>query len=193
MIFVLALSLLLVACGDNKDSSKKGAKGTIDNPYTMDDVITITTTSWDGNRYIDGTIIGNNTFELSNFRIEEGELSGYADEPEKVSVLAFDVKCIETCYENGLGWLEKGGIYFDNFFDANMQTLDYTDVTDSYQKLSSDQVVYFPGTTYSMAYAMGKIDEGKVYAGDVDNYKIMRLSYVDKNLKDDSYVYIKIK
>ena len=72
-------------------------KGTKENPYTIEDTITISCYAWDGNRILDGTVIGSNTFELSNFRIENGTLSSY-NNAEDIKVIVFDKKCIETYY-----------------------------------------------------------------------------------------------
>lgn len=164
-------------------------KGTKENPYTIEDTITISCYAWDGNRILDGTVIGSNTFELSNFRIENGTLSSY-NNAEDIKVIVFDKKCIETCYENGLNWLSTGNIFIDNFFNDNMQTIDFTNVTEEYTNKERPNVVYFEGTTYTEAYAMCKIDNKEIINSN-ETYSFMRITYYDKNL-DEQYVYIKI-
>jgi hypothetical protein len=126
---------------------------------------------------------------LSNFRIEVGNLSTY-DNAEDVEVLVFDKKCIETCYEDGIGWLSTGDIYVDNFFNNNMQTIDFTNITEEYTNIDETKVVYFEGTTYTEAYAMCKIDNGEII-NNSETYSFMRILYYDKNL-DEQYVYIKL-
>ena len=164
-------------------------KGTKDNPYTMEDTITISCYAWDGNRILGGTVIGSNTFELSNFRIESGKLSSY-NNAENVKVLVFDKKCIETCYENGIDWLSTGNIFIDNFFNDNMQTIDFTNITEEYTNKERPNVVYFKDTTYTEAYAMCKIDNMEIINSN-EIYSLMRITYYDENL-DEQYVYIKI-
>lgn len=178
--------------GENTQETQKeqeGNKGTKDNPYTMEDTITITCYAWDGNRILGGTVIGSNTFELSNFRIESGKLSSY-NNAENVKVLVFDKKCIETCYENGIDWLSTGNIFIDNFFNDNMQTIDFTNITEEYTDKERPNVIYFKDTTYTEAYAMCKIDNMEIINSN-EIYSLMRITYYDKNL-DEQYVYIKI-
>ena len=76
----------LSACGKeaNMNASRKGTK---DNPYTLDDIITITSYAWEGNIHLGGKVIGKNTFELSNLRIENGELSVYDSKEKDIKVL----------------------------------------------------------------------------------------------------------
>lgn len=168
---------------------QEGNKGTKDNPYTMEDTITITCYAWDGNRILGGTVIGSNTFELSNFRIESGKLSSY-NNAENVKVLVFDKKCIETCYEDGIDWLSTGNIFIDNFFNNNMQTIDFTNITEEYTNKKRPNVVYFKDTTYTEAYAMCKIDNMEIINNN-EIYSLMRITYYDENL-NEQYVYIKI-
>lgn len=201
----VSLCLLLSACGGGGNDSiqqekvtdtqqedkgtEKSNKGTKENPYTMEDTITITCYAWEGNRILGGTVIGSNTFELSNFRIEVGNLSSY-NNAEDVKVLVFDNKCIETCYENGLGWLDTGDIFVDNFFNDNMQTIDFTNITEIYTSIKRQNVVYFKGTTYTEAYAMCKIDNTEIINSD-ETYNLMRITYYDENL-DEQYIYIEL-
>ena len=170
-------------------NEQEGNKGTKDNPYTIEDTITITCYAWDGNRILGGTVIGSNTFKLNNFRIESGKLSSY-NNAENVKVLVFDKKCIETCYENGIDWLSTGNIFIDNFFNDNMQTIDFTNITEEYTNKERPNVVYFKDTTYTEAYAMCKIDNMKIINSN-EIYSLMRITYYDENL-DEQYVYIKI-
>ncbi|EOS39416.1 hypothetical protein C808_01837 [Lachnospiraceae bacterium M18-1] len=164
-------------------------KGTKENPYTLEDTIVITCYAWEGNRILGGTVIGSNTFELSNFRIETGNLSSF-NNAENIKVLVFDKKCIETCYENGINWLDTGDIFIDNFFNDNMQSIDYTNISEEYTKKERNNIVYYEGTTYSEAYAMCKIENFNIINSD-EIYSLMRILCYDENL-DEQYVYVKI-
>lgn len=201
----ISLCLLLLACGgggnestqqeqatntQEKDKSTgESNKGTKENPYKMEDSIIINCYAWEGNRILGGEVIGSNTFELSNFKIEVGELSSY-NNAEDVKVLVFDKKCIETCYENGIGWLDTGDIFVDNFFNDSMQTVDFANITEVYTNIKRPNVVYFEGTIYKEAYAMCKIDNSDIInSGEI--YSLMRITYYDENL-DEQYVYIEL-
>lgn len=192
LLFFSIIVLSLAACGKetNSNSNSKDDKGTRKNPYTLEDTITITCYAWDGNRILGGTPIGTNTFEISNIRIENGELSGYNGNEKNVSVLVFDKKCIETCYEDGINWLATGNTHLDTFYDSNMQSIDFSDITEEYTGKEMSEVVYFEGTTYTEAYAMCKIESGEVQTND-DTYSLVRILSYDKNL-DEQYVYIKL-
>ena len=188
LLFFSIIVLSLAACGKEttSNSNSKDDKGTRKNPYTLEDTITITCYTMDD----EGEPSGTNTFEISNIRIEDGEVSGYRGNTENVRVLVFDKKCIETCYEDGINWLSFGNTYLDTFYDSNMQSIDFADITEAYTGKYIDEVVYFEGTTYTEAYAMCKIESGEVEKND-DTYSLARISFYDENL-DEKYVYIKL-
>lgn len=191
-VFMLCLSFSLFACGGN-GSASKGGKGTKDNPYTLEDTITVTSTSYetDMNTFpLKKIVLGTNTFELSNFRIEEVEISNnFNGETGVIKLLVFDKKCTETSFDDGIDWLNNGDIRVDNFFDENMQVLEYTNFTEDYTGLEEHKRVFFEGTTYTEAYALTSLDDG-IDTNSV-GYHLLRMCYNDKEL-EEQYIYIKL-
>ncbi len=195
-IFKLLIALtcisLLTACGSTSNSKTTFAikeKGTVDNPYTLNDTVTVSTTSWKGHRLLDGDVEGTSTFELSNFRIERLTFNRYDD--LTTDVLVFDSKCIETSLENGVSHTFIGDYDVENFFNSNKQILNFSEVTTDYTDLNSLKMTYFEGTTYTLAYALCDVysSSGIVHS---DEYSMMRIRVYDENLEED-YVYISLK
>ena len=89
-----------------------------------------------------------------------------------------------------MGWLETGNIYVENFFNPNMQSIDFTDITESYTEQDHTKVVYFEDTTYTEAYAMCKRDFNEIITND-ETYSLVRIHAINKNLEDE-YIYIKL-
>lgn len=197
LTFIIGISM--AACGNNGTSiaEKIDTKGTRENPYTLEDTVTVTSTAWEGNRLFNGVPIGTNTFELSNLRIEPVNVTGLNGSPAgtHVNCLIFDKKCIETCYENGIDYYND--LQINNFFNPNMQSLSASQITDYYAEhyIGKNQPnetlrVYFEGTTYTEAYALCELSIDGVVPSD-ETYHLARILCYDENL-DEKYVYIKL-
>lgn len=189
-VMVLTLGLLS-GCGKKSDSGitssseKKPSKGTMEDPYTINDTITLTSYIWEGNRFANmaangqGVPSGSNTWEFSNFRIENYK---------GLDVLVYDKKCIETSEPNGA----DDSIFVSEGFNSNMQTQPVYDVSDDY--INSGNIifpVYFTGTKYTKAIAMCSQDTNYNLVPSEEKYSMVRIIYYDENL-EDAYVYIKL-
>lgn len=192
-LLVVVSCINCVACGTTLESTGKNAKGTKDNPYTLDDIITITTHSFEdreitfpNNKPED---IGKNVFEISNMRVEDLEVTNNnTGKTTTVKTFIFDKKCKECCLENGINHLAvNGNVIAGGFFNSNMQELEYTDLTVEYAGKHEATIYYFGGTSYTFAYALGSLNNPNYE----DTYDLMRFSYYDKNF-EKKYVYVKL-
>lgn len=190
IIVVLCFSFLLVACSGNENSesnSKSNGKGSKDNPYTTDEVITITQHFWEGNHIRkDRKSLGIGKFELSNFRFEEGTLDS-----TDVDVLVFDMKCIEMPLEDGWCPMDDGSLQVKECFDTNMQSLPIMEITDLYSGVDNMERIYFEDTQYTVAYALYSSSNSKERICDAEDAHLLRIQYNDEN-DELQYMYIQL-
>lgn len=194
--FILSLIVILgvfslVACGNTNNTSN--GKGTKENPYSINDTITIDTYSWDGTLGINAKVIGKTTFEISNMRVEQGKMGEKYFNPIETDINAFifDKTCLETCHENGFDWLTSGNLTVDKFFNDNMQSLKYMNISDDYLDREDPEIVYFKDTTYAQAYALCSMDDDHNVVVSNEDYSLVRFIYFDENL-EEQYIYIKL-
>ena len=79
----------------------------------------------------------------------------------------------------------------DKFFNDNMQSLKYMNISDDYLDREDPEIVYFKDTTYAQAYALCSMDDDHNVVVSNEDYSLVRFIYFDENL-EEQYIYIKL-